>query len=87
MFFPRLRLLRIRRPAPHETAEAGSLDRRDVGEHIFAASLWLYKSIALLRIEPLHGTYGHYLLLVDLARIIGNRRTGSLLGVSFSTLQ
>jgi hypothetical protein len=45
-----------------ETAEAGSFDRRDMDEDIFAASLRLNKSIPFLRIEPLHGTYGHNLL-------------------------
>ena len=42
-----------------ETAEAGSFDRGDVDEHIFAATLRLNKSISLLRIEPLHGTFRH----------------------------
>src|ERR1700733_2107132 len=48
-----------------EAAEAGSLDRRDVDENIFAASLRLNKPIAFLRVEPLHGTYGHFPLPIN----------------------
>src|SRR5579863_9161455 len=42
-----------------ETAEACSLDRRDMDKNIFAAALRLNESVALLRIEPLHGTFSH----------------------------
>jgi hypothetical protein len=42
-----------------ETAEAGSLDCRDVDKHILAAALRLNKSIPLLRVEPLHSAFRH----------------------------
>jgi len=37
-----------------ETAEAGSLDSRDMDKHILAAALRLNKSVPFLGIEPLH---------------------------------
>jgi hypothetical protein len=42
-----------------KTAEPGSLDRRNVDENVFAASLRLNEAVALLRIEPLHRTFSH----------------------------
>jgi hypothetical protein len=30
-----------------------------MNEYVFAAALRLYESVALLRIEPLHGTFRH----------------------------
>src|SRR5215471_21138401 len=38
-----------------ERAQSSALDRGDVDEYIFAACLRLDKSVALRRIEPLHG--------------------------------
>src|ERR1700685_3810005 len=60
-----------------EPAEAGSLDRRDMDENIFAASLRLNEPVALLRIEPLHGTFSHrsapnrLVSIVTLRRLLG----------------
>jgi hypothetical protein len=52
-----------------KTAEAGSFDCRDVDKHISAAAtLRLNEPIALGRIEPLHGTFRHYLLQATLRR-------------------
>jgi hypothetical protein len=51
-----------------EIAEAGSLDRRDVDEHIFAAARRLNEPISLCRIEPLYGAFRHYLLQIALRR-------------------
>ena len=42
-----------------ETAEAGFLDGRDMDEHIFSAALRRNKSVAFLRIEPLHRAACH----------------------------
>src|SRR5262249_47444734 len=42
-----------------ERAQSSALDRGDVDEHVFAACLRLDKSIALGRIEPLHGAARH----------------------------
>jgi hypothetical protein len=33
-------------------------------KHIFATALWLNESIALLRVEPFHGTFSHRLLQI-----------------------
>src|SRR5215813_2770907 len=38
-----------------ERGQSSALDRGDVDEYIFAACLRLDKSVALRRIEPLHG--------------------------------
>src|SRR5262245_42210378 len=43
-----------------ERAQSSALDRRDVDEHVFAASLRLDKSVALGWIEPLHGAARHF---------------------------
>jgi hypothetical protein len=43
-----------------ERAQSSALDRGDVDEHVFAASLRLDKSIALGWIEPLHGAARHF---------------------------
>ena len=43
-----------------ETAEAGSLDSRDMDEHVFSAALRLNKSVTFLSIEPLHRTARHF---------------------------
>src|SRR5262245_49304650 len=43
-----------------EHAQSSALDRGDVDEHVFAASLRLDKSIALGWIEPLHGAARHF---------------------------
>src|SRR5262252_3203495 len=43
-----------------ERAQSSALDRGDVNEHVFAASLRLDKSIALGWIEPLHGAARHF---------------------------
>src|SRR5208282_4530973 len=42
-----------------EAGEAGFLHRRDMDKHVFSAGLRLNKSIAFLRIEPLHGAARH----------------------------
>jgi hypothetical protein len=42
-----------------EGGQASPFDCGDVNEHIFAAALRLNETIALLRIEPLHGTFRH----------------------------
>src|SRR5262249_29224782 len=47
-----------------EGGQAGALDRGDVDEYIFAAALGLNESIALRRVEPLHGASSHHGLLV-----------------------
>src|SRR5262245_1757635 len=46
-----------------ERTQAGPLDRRNMNKHILAATLGLNESIALGRIEPLHGACGHRRLL------------------------
>jgi hypothetical protein len=51
-----------------KAAQPGSLDRRDMDEHVLAASLGLNKSVAFLRIEPLHGAFSHCLLQTELAK-------------------
>src|SRR5215467_4516057 len=55
-----------------ELVEAGALDRADVDEDVLAAVLRLDESVALLRVEPLHGSFGHGVLVfhmrVDLSR-------------------
>src|SRR6266511_3837795 len=44
-----------------QTAETGPLDRRDMDKHIFSApALRLNKSVALRRVEPLHGAFSHF---------------------------
>src|SRR5262249_16934165 len=43
-----------------ERAQSNALDRGDVDDHVFAASLRLDKSIALGWIEPLHGAARHF---------------------------
>jgi hypothetical protein len=48
-----------------ERAQSSALDRGDVDEHVFAAWLRLDKSIALGRIEPLHGAARHFDLPSD----------------------
>src|SRR5215475_4481532 len=47
-----------------ESGQAGALDRGDVDEYIFAAALGLNESVALRRVEPLHGASSHHGLLV-----------------------
>src|SRR6202012_4912751 len=42
-----------------EFAQSGTLHRANVYEHVLAAALGLDKSIALLRVEPFHGTVVH----------------------------
>src|SRR5262245_13578943 len=42
-----------------QLVEAGALDRADVHEDILAAILRLDESVALLGVEPLHGSLGH----------------------------
>jgi hypothetical protein len=56
--FPYPILLRIRQLI--ECRQTRLLDGRNVHEHVFTAALRLNKSIALGRIEPLHGTFWHY---------------------------
>src|SRR5262249_49894902 len=43
-----------------ERAQSSALDRGDVDKYIFATCLRLDKTIALGRIEPLHGAARHY---------------------------
>ena len=42
-----------------QAAQACPLNRRDVDEHVLAASVWLNKAIALGCVEPLYSTYCH----------------------------
>ena len=42
-----------------KVAQPGSLDSRDVDEHVLAAFLALNRSVAFFRIEPLHGAFRH----------------------------
>jgi hypothetical protein len=42
-----------------KAAQAGSFHGRNVHEDILAGFVWLYKSIALGRVEPLHSTCRH----------------------------
>src|SRR5262245_54953532 len=44
-------------------AQAGTLDRGDMNEHISASVLWLNEPIALGRVEPFHGSSSHHGLL------------------------
>src|SRR5262249_9791704 len=53
-----------------EGAQAGTLDRGDMDEHVPAAALGLNESIALRRIEPFHGASRHRGLL----RVHGSHR-------------
>src|SRR6266446_1716736 len=46
-----------------ESAQAGTLDRGNVDEHVLAAALRLNESVALGRVEPLHGSGSHLGLL------------------------
>jgi hypothetical protein len=46
----------------NSSSVASLLDGRNVHERVFTAALRLNKSIALGRIEPLHGTFWHLLL-------------------------
>src|SRR5215467_8732727 len=58
-----------------ERAQSSALNRGDMDEHVFAASLRLDKSIALGRIEPLHGAARHFDLPVTIRGdviLIGN---------------
>src|SRR5215813_10059170 len=48
-----------------EGAHSSALDRGDVDEYVFAACLWLNKSVTLRRIEPLHGAARHFDLPSD----------------------
>src|SRR3954453_18470794 len=43
-----------------ELVEPGALDRADVDEDVLAAILRLDKSVALLRVKPLHGAFAHF---------------------------
>src|SRR5215510_11673199 len=47
-----------------ESGQAGTLDRGDMDEYVFAAALGLNEPIALRRVEPLHGASSHHGLLV-----------------------
>ena len=42
-----------------EVPQPGCLHRRDVHEHVLAATLGLDEAVALLGVEPLHGAGGH----------------------------
>ena len=42
-----------------ETGEAGSLDSRDMDEHIFAAALRLNETVTLGRVEPFDRALSH----------------------------
>jgi hypothetical protein len=46
--------------------KAGAFDGADMDEHVLTTTLGLDESIALLRVEPLHGTVVHGSLLVDM---------------------
>src|SRR6516164_3560261 len=48
-----------------ERAQSSALDRGDVDEYVFAAGLRLDESVALRRIEPLHGAARHFDLPSD----------------------
>ena len=43
----------------HEDMSLGLLNRRDVDEHILAASVRLNEAVTLLAVEPLHYTTCH----------------------------
>src|SRR5499427_10695396 len=47
-----------------ESGQAGALDRGDMDEYILATALGLNESVALRRVEPLHGAGSHHGLLV-----------------------
>src|SRR5579863_1136396 len=57
-----------------KAAEPSPLDRRNMDENIFAASLRLNESVALLRIEPLHRTFSHRSAPNELVSIVTLRR-------------
>src|SRR5438045_8721060 len=46
-----------------EAAQSGSLDSRNVDEHVLAAALRLNESVTLGRVEPLYGPGSHHRLL------------------------
>src|SRR6266511_837441 len=52
-----------------EGAQSRSLDGGNMDEHVFAAPLRLNESVALGRIEPLHGSCRHLELLALCARL------------------
>src|ERR1700712_1773182 len=54
---------------------AGALDGGDVHEHILGAIIGLDETITLLRIEPLHGAYGHRVSPMNAG---GPRRAGRI---------
>src|SRR6266496_3834990 len=56
-----------------ESAQAGTLDRGKVDEHILAAALRLNESVALGRVEPLHSSCGHLRLLALCAHVSRSR--------------
>src|SRR5215471_10019405 len=60
-----------------ERAQPSALDRGYVDEYVFAACLRLDKSVALRRIEPLHGAARHFdLPSPDPGRCYSDRRLG-----------
>src|SRR6201999_4367369 len=50
-----------------QLAEAGALDGAEMDKHVLTAILGLDESIALLRVEPLHGTVVHESLLIGIS--------------------
>ena len=52
-----------------QLAEAGAFDGADMDEHVLTTTLGLDESIALLRVEPLHGTVVHGSLLIDMHNV------------------
>jgi hypothetical protein len=64
-----------------QSAETGPLDRRDMDKHIFSApTLRLNESVALRRVEPLHGAFSHFQQSphVDVLTISSGRRDANL---------
>src|SRR5579863_7383431 len=54
-----------------EVADARAFDRGDVDEHVLAAVIGLDEAVALLRIEPLHGSCRHAFHLSGLGERAG----------------
>src|SRR5262245_36957197 len=52
-----------------EGAEASAFDRRDMNEHVLAATRRLNKTIAFCRVEPFHSTARHRRSPVMLAAV------------------